>query len=136
MGPCSLPRVSSDDYNLRRNRCSPRSQSLLGKTRTRSSTSSPSQRSKGPSCRLEAITPCVRVHWGYRILVRYVNVRKASPRDVLLLMSNDRAFWYLQKKGFPFSNIVLSFGNYPIDTTALNESNTVYFFTLVVMQWG
>jgi sodium/potassium-transporting ATPase subunit alpha len=38
----------------------------------------------------------------------------------------------------PFSSLALQFGNYPAALTSdlLNEAQSVYFFTLVVMQWG
>jgi len=48
------------------------------------------------------------------------------------------SFWYLQQHGVPFSSLALKFGNYPAALTddLLYEAQTVYFFTLVVMQWG
>jgi sodium/potassium-transporting ATPase subunit alpha len=38
----------------------------------------------------------------------------------------------------PFSSLALKFGNYPPELTndLLFEAQSVYFFTLVVMQWG
>jgi hypothetical protein len=49
-----------------------------------------------------------------------------------------RSFWYLQRNGVPFSSLALKFGNYPAALTddLLYEAQSVYFFTLVVMQWG
>lgn len=49
-----------------------------------------------------------------------------------------RSFWYLQRHGVPFSSLALQFGNYPAALTddLLYEAQSVYFFTLVVMQWG
>jgi magnesium-transporting ATPase (P-type) len=49
-----------------------------------------------------------------------------------------RSFWYLQRNGVPFSSLFLKFGNYPAALTndLLYEAQSVYFFTLVVMQWG
>jgi sodium/potassium-transporting ATPase subunit alpha len=49
-----------------------------------------------------------------------------------------RSFWYLQRHGVPFSSLALKFGNYPPELTndLLFEAQSVYFFTLVVMQWG
>ncbi|KAI9507404.1 sodium-potassium ATPase [Russula earlei] len=48
------------------------------------------------------------------------------------------SFWYLQRNGVPFSSLAMKFGNYPAALTndLLYEAQTVYFFTLVVMQWG
>ncbi|KAI0246247.1 sodium-potassium ATPase [Lactifluus subvellereus] len=48
------------------------------------------------------------------------------------------SFWYLQRNGVPFSSLALQFGNYPAALTndLLYEAQSVYFFTLVVMQWG
>jgi sodium/potassium-transporting ATPase subunit alpha len=44
----------------------------------------------------------------------------------------------LQRNGVPFSSLALKFGNYPAALTndLLYEAQSVYFFTLVVMQWG
>ena len=49
-----------------------------------------------------------------------------------------RSFWYLRRNGVPFSSLALKFGNYPTALTndLLYEAQSVYFFTLVVMQWG
>ncbi len=49
-----------------------------------------------------------------------------------------RSFWYLQRHGVPFSSLALKFGNYPeaLTNDLLYEAQSVYFFTLVVMQWG
>lgn len=52
------------------------------------------------------------------------------------------SFWYLQRQGFGFTHIVLAFGGLPedIDTAAftehVNTAQSVYFFTLVFMQFG
>ncbi len=48
-----------------------------------------------------------------------------------------RSFWYFQRHGVPFSSLAAKFGNYP-DATAdlLPNAQSVYFFTLIVMQWG
>jgi len=47
------------------------------------------------------------------------------------------SFWFLQRRGVPFSSLVLGFGNWPgLTDDLLFEAQTVYFFTLVVMQWG
>ena len=50
----------------------------------------------------------------------------------------SRSFWYLQRNGVPFSSLALKFGDYPAALTndLLYEAQSVYFFTLVVMQWG
>lgn len=51
------------------------------------------------------------------------------------------AYWYLERSGIPFESIWFSFGNLPdtIDpeyyAQKLNEASSVYFVTLVVMQW-
>jgi sodium/potassium-transporting ATPase subunit alpha len=49
-----------------------------------------------------------------------------------------RSFWFLERNGVPFSSLALKFGNYPAALTndLLYEAQSVYFFTLVVMQWG
>ncbi|RPD63077.1 sodium-potassium ATPase [Lentinus tigrinus ALCF2SS1-6] len=47
------------------------------------------------------------------------------------------SFWYLQRHGVPFSNLALGFGNWPgLDNELLYRAQSVYFFTLVLMQWG
>ncbi|CAE7108182.1 unnamed protein product [Rhizoctonia solani] len=47
------------------------------------------------------------------------------------------SFWYLERNGVPFSDLVLGFGNWPtLDAEKLNKAQSVYFFTLVIMQWG
>ncbi|KAL0952279.1 hypothetical protein HGRIS_006569 [Hohenbuehelia grisea] len=47
------------------------------------------------------------------------------------------SFWYLQRNGVPFSDLVLRFGDWPTLTPEkLNKAQSVYFFTLVIMQWG
>ncbi|KAF8512193.1 sodium-potassium ATPase [Gautieria morchelliformis] len=47
------------------------------------------------------------------------------------------SFWYLQRQGVPFSSLVFQFGNWPTLTPEdLNRAQSVYFFTLVIMQWG
>jgi hypothetical protein len=50
----------------------------------------------------------------------------------------SRSFWYLQRNGVPFSSLALKFGNYPeaLTNDLLYEAQSVYFFTLVVVQWG
>ena len=50
----------------------------------------------------------------------------------------SRSFWYLQRNGVPFSSLAMKFGNYPeaLTNDLLYEAQSVYFFTLVVMQWG
>jgi sodium/potassium-transporting ATPase subunit alpha len=44
----------------------------------------------------------------------------------------------LERNGVPFSSLALKFGDYPAALTndLLYEAQSVYFFTLVVMQWG
>ncbi len=58
--------------------------------------------------------------------------------NILTMMYICRSFWYLQRNGVPFSSLALKFGNYPEALTSdlLNEAQSVYFFTLVVTQWG
>ncbi|KLO07342.1 sodium-potassium ATPase [Schizopora paradoxa] len=53
------------------------------------------------------------------------------------LCAMSMSFWYFQRHGVPFSSLAAKFGNYP-DATAdlLPEAQSVYFFTLIVMQWG
>ncbi|KAH9955497.1 sodium-potassium ATPase [Russula dissimulans] len=54
------------------------------------------------------------------------------------LCALSMSFWYLQRNGVPFSSLALKFGNYPpaLTNDLLYEAQSVYFFTLVVMQWG
>ncbi|KAG8712443.1 hypothetical protein FRC11_000131 [Ceratobasidium sp. 423] len=53
------------------------------------------------------------------------------------LCAMSMSFWYLQRNGVPFSDLVLGFGNWPtLDNEKLNKAQSVYFFTLVIMQWG
>jgi sodium/potassium-transporting ATPase subunit alpha len=49
-----------------------------------------------------------------------------------------RAVWYLQRNGVLFSSLVLTFGDHPATLTSdlLHEAQSVYFFTLIVMQLG
>ena len=50
------------------------------------------------------------------------------------------AFWYLQRKGIPFSVLLFSFGSYPSQynegyiTAQLNTASSIYFVNLVIMQ--
>lgn len=58
------------------------------------------------------------------------------------LCASSMAFWYLQRQGFAFSDVVLAYGGLPehLDADAfaeaVNKSQSVYFYTLVFMQWG
>ncbi|KAH9965077.1 sodium-potassium ATPase [Russula compacta] len=54
------------------------------------------------------------------------------------LCAMSMSFWYLQRNGVPFSSLVFKFGNYPDALTddLLFEAQSVYFFTLVITQWG
>ncbi|KAK0634214.1 hypothetical protein B0T14DRAFT_508558 [Immersiella caudata] len=51
------------------------------------------------------------------------------------------SYWYLERNGIPFTTLWFSFGNLPdtIDkdyyAQKLNEASSIYFVTLVVMQW-
>ncbi|KDR70264.1 hypothetical protein GALMADRAFT_255158 [Galerina marginata CBS 339.88] len=53
------------------------------------------------------------------------------------LCAMSMSFWYLQSHGVPFSSLALSFAT-PENLTndLLFEAQSVYFFTLVIMQWG
>lgn len=58
------------------------------------------------------------------------------------LCANSMAFWYLDRSGFRFKDLVLGYGGLP-DTydadayaEAVNVAQSIYFFTLVGMQWG
>jgi sodium/potassium-transporting ATPase subunit alpha len=56
------------------------------------------------------------------------------------ICSMAMAFWYLQRNGIMFSELTLSFGNVPnVDpdflTSKVNEASSIYFITLVVMQF-
>ncbi|OCH96530.1 sodium-potassium ATPase [Obba rivulosa] len=53
------------------------------------------------------------------------------------LCAMSMSFWYLQRKGVPFSSLVLGFGNWPgLDDELLFTAQSVYFFTLILMQLG
>lgn len=58
------------------------------------------------------------------------------------LCACSMAFWYLQKRGIRFSQIALAYGVLPEGITAdyyneeINRAQSVYFFTLVIMQFG
>ncbi|EUC60331.1 sodium/potassium-transporting ATPase subunit alpha [Rhizoctonia solani AG-3 Rhs1AP] len=53
------------------------------------------------------------------------------------LCAMSMSFWYLERNGVPFSDLALGFGNWPtLDAEKLNKAQSVYFFTLVIMQWG
>ena len=68
-------------------------------------------------------------------------MRHVDVRGVLCLISTlltrFRSFWFLEKRGVPFSSLALSFST-PENLTEdlLFEAQSVYFFTLVLMQWG
>lgn len=55
--------------------------------------------------------------------------------------SMTMAFWYLQRQGIPFKDITLSFGNLPSNldpdyvAAKENEASSIYFVTLVIMQF-
>lgn len=52
------------------------------------------------------------------------------------------SFWYLEKQGIHFSKIALAYGALPEGITPefyneeVNRAQSVYFFTLVIMQFG
>lgn len=53
------------------------------------------------------------------------------------LCAMSMSFWYLQRNGVPFSSLALGFGNWPgLTDDLLFRAQSIYFFTLVVMQWG
>jgi sodium/potassium-transporting ATPase subunit alpha len=54
------------------------------------------------------------------------------------ICASAMAFWFMQRKGVPFSSIVFKFGKWPAELTPdlLDKAQSVYFFTLVIMQWG
>jgi len=58
------------------------------------------------------------------------------------LCAMTMAFWYLQRHGVPFSSMVLKFYNIEqladigLTSELLYEAQSIYFFTLVLMQWG
>ncbi|BEI88802.1 uncharacterized protein CcaverHIS019_0201640 [Cutaneotrichosporon cavernicola] len=58
------------------------------------------------------------------------------------LAAMSMAFWYLQRRGYAFSHIALAFGGLPEDVDPIkfneqvNVAQSVYFFTLVFMQFG
>ncbi|CAK7227350.1 hypothetical protein SBRCBS47491_006539 [Sporothrix bragantina] len=63
-----------------------------------------------------------------------------------VVLSFTMAYWYLQRRGVPFGELWLSFGSYDptflasVDgldglTARINEASSVYFITLVVLQW-
>ncbi|KAL7418441.1 hypothetical protein Q5752_006899 [Cryptotrichosporon argae] len=58
------------------------------------------------------------------------------------LCANALAFWYLQREGFAFKNLVLAYGGLPdyydadAYAEAVNRAQSVYFFALIIMQWG
>jgi sodium/potassium-transporting ATPase subunit alpha len=47
------------------------------------------------------------------------------------------AFWYLERKGIPFSSVWLLYSQPKTDDAAahLAEASSIYFINLVVMQW-
>lgn len=59
------------------------------------------------------------------------------------LLSFTMSYWYLQRKGLAFGSLWFSFGSIPTPegqttddvTTHLTVASSVYFITLVVMQW-
>lgn len=64
-----------------------------------------------------------------------VSLSLRLPTHEFLIFS--RSFWYLQRQGVQFSSLVLQFGNWPtLSSEDLNRAQSVYFLTLVIMQWG
>ena len=61
----------------------------------------------------------------------------SNPVGLQLRLRAFRSFWFLQRRGVPFSSLALGFGDWPgLTDGLLYEAQTVYFFTLVIMQWG
>jgi len=52
------------------------------------------------------------------------------------LCACSMTFWYLQEKGFPFQTLVLQYSWPQLPNDVFFEAQSVYFFTLVLMQWG
>ncbi|WVF73077.1 hypothetical protein IAT40_007896 [Kwoniella sp. CBS 6097] len=58
------------------------------------------------------------------------------------LCAMSMAFWWLDKQGFKFSELVLAYGGLPPQydpqayNEAVNKAQSIYFFTLVGMQFG
>ncbi|KAI0041569.1 sodium-potassium ATPase [Auriscalpium vulgare] len=53
------------------------------------------------------------------------------------LCAFSMSFWFLQRRGLPFSSLALGFGNWPgLTDELLHEAQSVFFFTLIIMQWG
>ncbi|PWN18031.1 calcium ATPase [Microstroma glucosiphilum] len=61
----------------------------------------------------------------------------------LTVFAMTMAFWFMQRSGLPFSSLWLNYGGAPLATQDLERYNeilyggqSVYFFTLVLSQWG
>ncbi|KZS89101.1 sodium-potassium ATPase [Sistotremastrum niveocremeum HHB9708] len=53
------------------------------------------------------------------------------------LCAMSMSFWYLQRRGIPFSSLVFGYGNWPnLSQEDLDRAQSVYFFTIVITQWG
>ncbi|KAK8853203.1 hypothetical protein IAR55_003905 [Kwoniella newhampshirensis] len=58
------------------------------------------------------------------------------------LCAMSMAFWYLERRGYRFMDLVLAYGGLPAQynpeafAEALNKAQSIYFFTLVIMQFG
>ncbi|WVQ67031.1 uncharacterized protein L199_005224 [Kwoniella botswanensis] len=58
------------------------------------------------------------------------------------LSAMSMAFWWLEKQGYKFSDLVLAYGGLPPQydpdayNEAINKAQSIYFFTLVGMQFG
>ena len=60
----------------------------------------------------------------------------------LTVTSCAMAFWYMERRGIPFSDMWLKYGEGVVQTTrpdyfaeVLNEANSIYFFNLIIMQY-
>ncbi|KAF5309044.1 hypothetical protein D9619_013557 [Psilocybe cf. subviscida] len=99
---------------------------------------------------LPALSLCLEPPEHGLLLRRPRNVKKDRLADWRLLLhaygflgvleslcAMSMAFWYLQRNGVPFSLLALSFST-PTELTneKLFRAQSVYFFTLVLMQWG
>jgi len=61
----------------------------------------------------------------------------------ITICASSLAFFHMQRQGIPFSNMWLKYGGGSIQTSnpdyfneILYQANAIYFFTLVIMQWG
>ena len=120
--PMSCPRLACASSRLRVD-CSPAHLATYVKTASRTSACCYTRMASSASSNRSAPCPCSS---------------SLCHRHLLFGLRSRRSFWYLQVNGVPFSSLAGKFGNYPAALTQdlLFEAQSVYFFTLVVMQWG